>query len=96
MDTTKLNQSLPPDFWLKTGYFLGAVVFIVILVRIYQRSNKLWLGIFITAGFGVLFFNWIYNRNEPKFLTPVINKIAVFFPTKDAERPEAGNLEKRK
>ena len=34
---------------------------------------------------GVLFFNWIYNRNEPAFLSPIIGPIARsgFFPTKE-------------
>ena len=33
-------------------------------------------------------FNWIYARNEPKFLTPYIDPIAQFFPTmeKKAEK----------
>ena len=29
-------------------------------------------------------FNWIYERNEPAFLTPIVEKIAPFFPAKDS------------
>jgi hypothetical protein len=32
----------------------------------------------------VVFFSWVYNRNEPKFLTPIIEKIAPFFPSAGA------------
>jgi hypothetical protein len=32
----------------------------------------------------ILFFSWVYNRNEPKWLTPVVEKIAPFFPTAGA------------
>jgi len=32
----------------------------------------------------VVFFSWVYNRNEPKFLTPIVEKIAPFFPSAGA------------
>jgi hypothetical protein len=40
---------------------------------------------------GLIFFNWIYHRNEPKFLTPLVNRIAPFFPAAGAyETKQAG------
>ena len=29
----------------------------------------------------VVGFHWIYNRQEPKFLTPLVDKIAPFLPS---------------
>jgi hypothetical protein len=30
----------------------------------------------------VVGFQWIYERNEPKWATPVVEKLANFFPSK--------------
>ena len=37
------------------------------------------VGVFVVVS--IVFFSWIYNRNEPKWMTPVIEKIAPFFPS---------------
>jgi hypothetical protein len=40
----------------------------------------LWaVGIVVVSSLG---FNWVYERNEPKFMTPFVEKIAPFFPSK--------------
>lgn len=96
MDTAKFTHNLPPDFWMKTGIFLLVVVAIVLAVKFFQRSNKLWLGMFGAMVCGIIFFSWIYNRNEPKFLKPIIDRIAIFFPSKGDIRPEAGDPQKKK
>jgi hypothetical protein len=49
-----------------------------------MHFNKFLLGGAFFIGFGILWFNWIYYRTEPKFLTPLINRIAPFFPTAGA------------
>ena len=45
-------------------------------------------GIFIAGG--LIWFNWIYHRTEPKFLTPLINRIAPFFPAAGRLPDQAG------
>jgi Mn2+/Fe2+ NRAMP family transporter len=92
MDWQKLQASLPPDFWLKTAIFVGVIVAIVLLIRIYRHSNKMVLAIVGLMLVCTVLANWIYNRNEPRFLTPVIEKIAQFFPTKDYVRKDGGVL----
>lgn len=82
-------KDLPPDFWFKTGVFLLAVAVIVLAVRIYNKSNKILLTIAIGTVMAVIFFSWVYNRTEPKWLTPVVDKLAHFFPTKDYAKQEA-------
>ena len=34
----------------------------------------------------LIFFYWVYDRSEPRFLTPVIDKLAPFFPSKSAQQ----------
>jgi len=49
---------------------------------------------------GLIFFNWVYHRTEPKFLSPVVDRIAPFFPTagayevKQASPPPEDNKKK--
>ena len=65
-------EKLPPDFWYKTVVFLAIVLGIVLAVRFYQKSNKLFLSMGILVVIFVLTFHWTYNRTEPSWATPVI------------------------
>jgi amino acid transporter len=82
--TIEKLKAVPPKFWwifagCVVGFFLGVYVLKRLL-----RVNKIFLilGVFVVVMFTSV--SWIYNRNEPAFLTPYIDQIAVFFPTKDA------------
>jgi len=79
----KLKQ-IPPQFWWKLGLVvLGLVVAVIILQKL-AGVNKMVLTIVIFVVVTIVGFNWIYERNEPAFLTPVMDKIAPFFPSKGA------------
>lgn len=93
MDIQSVLKNLPPDFWFKTTLFAICVALAVLAYRIYRGSNKILFSIFVAVVMGVIFFNWVYNRTEPKWLTPVVDKLAHFFPTKDFTRQEAGSKE---
>jgi glucan phosphoethanolaminetransferase (alkaline phosphatase superfamily) len=74
-------QSLKPDVWLKIGIVLVAFIAVVLISRRLMKMNKVVAGVVVFVVFTVVFFSWVYNRNEPKFLTPVIEKVAPFFPS---------------
>jgi drug/metabolite transporter (DMT)-like permease len=74
-------KSVPPQTWLKIALALGAVVALVIIGRKVAKANKFILGLVLVVGGSMFFFSWIYNRNEPAFMTPIIDKIAPFFPS---------------
>jgi glucan phosphoethanolaminetransferase (alkaline phosphatase superfamily) len=74
-------QTLPPSVWLKIGIAVAALVIAVIVFRKVMRMNKVIAGIVVFVVGTVVFFSWVYNRNEPKFLTPLMNRIAPFFPS---------------
>jgi lysylphosphatidylglycerol synthetase-like protein (DUF2156 family) len=75
-------KSVPPAFWLKLLLGVAIVVGVVIALRKVAAMNKAVLAaiIFIVVIVGGI--NWIYERNEPALLTPLIDKIAPFFPSK--------------
>ncbi len=77
-------QTLKPDVWMKIGIALVAVVAAVLIWRRVMKMNKVIAGVIIFVVTTVVFFSWVYNRNEPKFLTPVVERIAPFFPSAGA------------
>ena len=77
----KLKQ-IPPAFWLRVGIAVVAVVLLVVLFRKLAGMNKVILTVVVFIGMTVVGFNWIYQRNEPAWATPVVEKLAGFFPSK--------------
>lgn len=77
-------KHIPLAFWLKIGLAVLVVVALVLLLRKVAQMNK-----FILAGIVFLVcvfvgFNWVYQRNEPSWATPVVSKLADFLPSKGA------------
>ncbi|HEY8994064.1 MAG TPA: hypothetical protein VIM71_05345 [Lacunisphaera sp.] len=77
-------QTLKPEVWLKVGIAVLAFIVVVFLLRRVMRMNKIIAAVIVFVVCTVVFFSWVYNRNEPKFLTPIVNKIAPFFPSAGA------------
>jgi hypothetical protein len=84
VSTLEKLKTIPADVWLKLAGALVAVILIIILLRKLAQVNKVILGAVVFIGGSFLFFSWIYERNEPAFLTPIVNRIAPFFPSKDS------------
>jgi xanthine/uracil/vitamin C permease (AzgA family) len=74
-------QSIPSATWLKLGIAIAALVAVVIILRTVAKMNKIVLGVVVFVVVTVFFFSWVYNRNEPRWMTPIIEKIAPFFPS---------------
>ncbi len=77
-------QTLKPEVWLKIGIVIVGFLVAVLLFRRIMRMNKIIAGVVVFVGVSVLFFSWVYNRNEPRFMTPIIEKVAPFFPSAGA------------
>ncbi|MSU50593.1 MAG: hypothetical protein EXS37_16155 [Opitutus sp.] len=75
-------QQIPTDFWVKLVLGVFAIFATVVFLRKVAKVNKvvLGVGIFLFAAFAGS--NWIYERNEPKWATPVVQWLGGFFPTK--------------
>lgn len=74
-------QTLKPDVWMKIGVVVGGFIVAILLWRRIMKMNKVIAGVIVFVVTTVVFFSWVYNRNEPKFLTPLVNRIAPFFPS---------------
>jgi len=84
--TTTLDKlkAIPPAFWLKVGIAVLAVILITVVLRKLMSVNSFILGAVVFIAMGGLFLNWLYYRTEPKFLSPVMDRIAPFFPSAGA------------
>lgn len=79
-------QNVSGQFWIKIILGLLALATLIFLLKKVMAMNKIILSIIICVIMGVFGISWIYNRNEPAFMTPIIQPIADsgFFPTKGA------------
>jgi hypothetical protein len=75
-------KQLPPITWLKIAAVLAGFVVLVVFFRKIAQMNKVVLGVLCFVITVIVLFNWVYERSEPKFLTPLVEKIAPFFPSK--------------
>jgi len=77
-------KTLPPDIWLKIGVVVGGFIIAILVFRRVMKMNKIIAGVIVFVVVTVVFFSWVYNRNEPKFLTPLVERVAPFFPSAGA------------
>lgn len=77
-------KTLPPDVWLKIGIVVGGFIIAILVFRRVMKMNKIIAGVIVFVVVTVVFFSWVYNRNEPKFLTPLVERVAPFFPSAGA------------
>lgn len=75
-------KHVPKETWINILICIAAVVAVWRGWKMLRRINEFFPYIAaLLAGF-LIFFYWVYERNEPRFLTPLMDKLAPFFPTK--------------
>ena len=74
-------QTLPPAIWLKIIIAITAFILTIFLFRRVMKMNKIIAAVIVFVVCTVVFFSWVYNRNEPAFMTPFVSRIAPFFPS---------------
>jgi hypothetical protein len=79
----KLKQ-IPPAFWLKIGVAVLLIILVVVMLRKLAGANKVVLAVVVLLFVSIVGFNWIYERNEPAWATPAVEKLSNFFPAKDS------------
>ena len=65
-----------------SGRLSRTVVVVAVVVRYAAQMNKLVLSLIVFLLFSVVSFQWVYERNEPRFMTPYVEQVAPFFPGK--------------
>ena len=75
-------RNLPAKDLANLGLMVLVVIVAIFIIKQAEKMNRFLLYMIILVTFMVVGFTWIYQRNEPKLLTPLINGIAPFFPHK--------------
>ncbi len=88
--TMEKIQRLPVQFWLKAALVIVAFIVGVLVLKKIAGMNKAILGAILFIVTTVIGFNWIYERNEPEWATPVVEKLANFFPSKGSYASKQG------
>jgi len=77
-------QNVSGQFWIKVILAFAVLAVLIFLFKKAMGMNKIILIIICCVVMGLVGFNWLYQRNEPAFLTPFVDSIAPFFPTQGA------------
>jgi apolipoprotein N-acyltransferase len=75
-------RAIPPDFWWRLLLAIVVLVLLVVFLRKVAKMNKVVLAAVTFIMVTVVGFNWIYERSEPPWATPVVNFMAGFLPSK--------------
>jgi hypothetical protein len=75
-------SAIPTGFWVRAAVFVAALVVLVMVLRKVAKMNKVLLAALLFVGGTIIGFNWIYDRNEPDWATPVVDPLAHFFPSR--------------
>jgi hypothetical protein len=78
-------EGIPLDAIAIFLLLLVGVLAILIAIKYTSRVNPYVLLAFLMVAFAGVFTSWTYNRNEPEFVTPVIEVLAHWLPQKSAE-----------
>lgn len=73
-------EAIPRKSLLNLGLAILVVIVGVFVLKQAAKMNRVVLCAVVVATVVVVCSTWVYDRNEPKFLTPIVNKVAPFFP----------------
>lgn len=79
-------RSVSKDTWINLALCLVTLVIVVRLWRTLKKINDFVPYIFAVLAAFLIFFYWVYERREPRFLTPVVDQLAPFFHSKSAQK----------
>lgn len=80
----KLFQSLQPLYnqaWFPYALGVLGLIFAYSVFMSLKSLPKLVMYPIIMATCVIVFMNWVYNRNEPEVLSPMVDLIAQFLPS---------------
>ena len=79
-------QRVPKETWINIAICVIAVVVIARVWKVLKAINEFVPYIAAVLATLLIFFYWVYDRSEPRFLTPVVDKLAPFFPSKGKQQ----------
>ena len=87
-------QHTPTQVWINLGICVLAVVVIVRVWRALKAFNDYAPYFAIALAGSMILFYWVYERTEPAFLSPVVEHLTGFFPTKGKQQEHIERVRK--
>jgi len=79
-------KRVPKETWINLAICVIAVVVIARVWKVLKSINEFVPYIAAVLATILIFFYWVYDRSEPRFLTPIVEKLAPFFPSKGKQQ----------
>ena len=79
-------RDVPKQTWINIGICVLAVVIVIRVWRALKKVNEFMPYIVAVLAALLIFFYWVYDRSEPRFLTPSVDKLAPCFPSKSTQK----------
>ena len=91
----KLRQ-VPLQTWINLAICVVALVLVVRTWRALKKFNDYapWFGAALAASF--ILFYWVYERTEPPFMTPIVEKLTFFMPSKSHQQQQIDHIQKNR
>ena len=80
--TLEKLQQVPSHIWWMIALGILGFILVVLLIRHAAQINKFVLAAIIFMLVFVVGMQWVYERNEPEWATPVVEWLANFLPSK--------------
>ncbi len=75
-------KHIPVQNWINIAICIAAIFIIIKAWRVLKNFNSYAPYIASMVAMAIIFFYWVYNRTEPAFLTPIVNHMVEFLPSK--------------
>ncbi len=85
-------HDVPFKVWMNLGTAVLIFIAAIMIIRKAAEVNKVLLSVIIFVVLTGVCFNWIYTRSEPKFLTPIVEKLSGFFPSAEKKASKEKKL----
>ena len=72
-------KELPPKTWGIIGAVLAVIIILAVVIPRVFKMNKIILGVIVFVICTIVFSSWVSQRTEPKFLTPLVDRLVPFF-----------------
>jgi hypothetical protein len=87
-------RNVSTQSWLNLGLCILAVVIVVRTWRALKKINDFFPWLASALATVMILSYWTYNRTEPRFLSPAVDKLTMFLPTKSKHEQDLERLRK--